>query len=121
MGTYAHPVHFLFENASLVDFQIGNEHLCRHGAHVLFETASLVDVQIGNAHLCRPVAHFLLGKRSLVDFKIGNEGEGCNGRDPGVWDRILSTQRKSGRPRSDFLYTKNSALTGSDFIYTKTF
>ena len=65
-------------NASLVDFQIGNEHLCHHGAHFLFETASLVDFQIGNEHLCRHGAHFLLGKRSLVDFQIGNEGEGWN-------------------------------------------
>ena len=38
---------FLFENQSLVDFQIGNEPPIAHGVHFLFENQPLVDFQIG--------------------------------------------------------------------------
>ena len=85
--------YFLFENRPLIDFQIGNEHVCRHGAHCLLETRLLIDLQIGSEYVCRPGAHCFLEKRSLVDFLIGNKREGRNGRDPGVRDRILSAQR----------------------------
>ena len=37
------------------------------------EKWQFVDFQIGNEHLCRHVAHFLFDNRSLVDFPIGNE------------------------------------------------
>ena len=81
----------LFENRSLVTFQIGNEHICRPVAHFLFENRSMVDFQIGNevgAILMKMkifkkgnafcVADFtypmsLFENRSLVDFQIGNE------------------------------------------------
>ena len=68
---------FLFENRSLVDFQIGNERYIAHDAHFLYDNRSLVVFLIGNEHQERYVAHCRIENRLMIDFQIGN----CSAQD----------------------------------------
>ena len=51
------PGVLLFENGGIVDFQIGNEHLCCLVAHFLYENGRMVDFQTRREHLCCLVAN----------------------------------------------------------------
>ena len=57
--------------------------------------------------VCVYMCVFLFENRSLVDFQIGNYLEGCNN---------ANISGDSARPGSNFIYTKNFARPGCDFI-----
>ena len=99
------PSNLLFENGRMVDFHIGNEHLCCLVAHFLYENGRMVDFQTRREHLCCLVAHFFLkidewsifkqevSDRAATHANISGDPILSTQRMPRGRDRILSTQR----------------------------
>ena len=108
------PSNLLFENGRMVDFHIGNEHLCCLVAHFLYENGRMVDFQTRREHLCCLVANFFFENWRMVDFQIRNERQSRNARQHLRRSDFIYT-RNAARPRSDFIYTKSAALARSMF------
>ena len=62
--------HFLFENRSLVDFQIGHEQYFAHGVYFLFENQPMIDFQNRTEqHMPYDVHNdILLKNRPMIEF-----------------------------------------------------
>ena len=87
-------VRFLFENRSLIDFQIGNGHVCRPGAYSLFEYRIVVGFQIVNEQVGAILTQMTIFQYGLAPTLAPTGWCGFS-EDP-----ILSTQRipRSGDP-----------------------
>ena len=77
--------------------------------------------RLGKKVIAKVIPAFPLSK--IAHWSILLRGNGWSPRHcrSGAPDPILSTQRNSARPRSDFLYTKNVPPPRADFLYTHFF
>ena len=110
--------HFLFENRSLIDFQIGNGHVCRPGAYSSFEYRVVVDFQRGNEQVGALLTQMTIFQDGLAPTLAPTGWCGLSGdlifstqRIPRSGDPIVSTQRiPRGRDRISYThYRHNSA------------